>query len=100
MNLIYEKDLKSESHFCVILIFNHFNKSSFRDLKQAIMEKKPLVAELCSAVYEEVGLNEQYRLESDEGETVIIPYDDMLFYLNLAVQRFIDIYAANSEQLI
>ncbi len=100
MNLLYEKDLKDENHFCAILVFNHFNRNSFIDFIQSIIEKKPLVAELCSAVYEEVGLNKQYRFESDEGETVIISYADILFYLKLTAQKFIDVYADNSEKKI
>lgn len=100
LNLLYEEDLKDKNHFCVILVFNHFNKNSFINFIQSIIEKKPLIAELCTAEYEEVRLNKQYRFESDEGETVIVSYVDVLFYLKLATQKFVDVYADNNEKKI
>ena len=98
MNLLHKEDLIIESHFCIILVFNHFREGCFLSFIQSIIDCKPLIAELCTGDYEEINGNIQYVFDSDEGETIIVAYKEILLYAKITLQRYVDNYVNNNEK--
>ena len=88
MQLLSYDDLKEKTHFCLILLINDFGKDKFENLVESINQKKPLLAELCSATFENKDGEEYYYFDTDEGETIYILYDEVQYYKKIALDRY------------
>lgn len=89
MNLLFSNDLKSKKDFDVILLINTISESNFNDFLMKISLKGDWVEELCCCYYETNHEKAYYRFENFEGNHSLLPYEQFVNYINLAIIRYL-----------
>lgn len=100
MTLITERDLIEKTHFDVILLINGVGKSRFIDFVRAIKNKKDWSENLCGGYYCIDEKGEFYELESDEGNTLRLTYEQFVNYVIIAAKQYMSVCEDEDEKLV
>ena len=78
----------------------YVNKRGFVDAGELNKNKKDWSENLCGAYYCIDDEGELYELESDEGETLRLTYEQFAYYVMMASEKYISVWATEDEKLV